>query len=292
MTNEEFFEGAGITSNIKEDAPEENENISEDSETESQDYEESNEESSEDYSDYSEEDSEEGSDEDESSSIDEYGNKQKEKVYTQTEVNEMFRRRYKNNPEAMQAHDEFMRSQQSNPPEQQKKYSEDDWEAQLKEVIIQTVREDAAAEKQKAYQSEQAAIQAEQAAKQEAYNNEFMDKASKFNDFEDVVKGKISEAMYHAASAASNPAAFIYAACKRAPQEVERIRGIENPIAQMVEFGKLEEKMKTSKKSTKAPKPVSRSGSGKSVPYKSSGQSIEEKIAESNERRLKGMRGR
>lgn len=291
MTNEDFFEGAGITSTIKDDVVEENESTSESSENEAQDHEESSEESSEDYSDYSEEYGEEEPSND-SSSTDEYGNTPKERTYTQTEVNEMFRRRYKNNPDAMQAHDEFIRSQQANPPEQQKQYSEDDWEAQLRDVIIQTVKENEASERQKIEKSEQAARHAEQVAKQEAYDSDFMDKASKFNDFEDVVKGKVSEAMYHAASAASNPAAFIYAACKRAPQEVERISKIENPIVQMVEFGKLEEKMKTSKKSTKAPKPVSRTSSGKSVPYKSSGQSIEEKIAESNERRLNGMRGR
>jgi hypothetical protein len=55
-----------------------------------------------------------------------------------------------------------------------------------------------------------------------------------------------------------NPAAFLYAAAKRNPQELERISKIRDPFAQAREMGNLESSMRRNKPTTKAPRPLGR----------------------------------
>ena len=54
-----------------------------------------------------------------------------------------------------------------------------------------------------------------------------------------------------------DPAAFIYAAAKTQAPELERISRIQDPISQVVELGRLEERMRKSRASvSQAPRPI------------------------------------
>ncbi len=81
----------------------------------------------------------------------------------------------------------------------------------------------------------------------------------RFTDFREVVGSQpIDDAMTLALRGMGDPSAFIYAASKRHPQEIERIAKLPDPYARMVEMGKLEERMRRNKPSTKAPRPLGR----------------------------------
>ena len=92
-----------------------------------------------------------------------------------------------------------------------------------------------------------------------------------------------------ASRAMKDPAAFFYAAAKRAPQELQRIAQIPDQYVQMVEIGKLEERMKQSKSgnATKAPKPLGRIQEDGSIPYNSNKKepTIEDLIAQDSAKR-------
>jgi len=75
--------------------------------------------------------------------------------------------------------------------------------------------------------------------------------------------------MTYALRGLPDPAAFIYAASKRHPQELARISQIGDPAAQIMEMGRLEERMRKSAPSTKAPRPVSKSRDDASMPVSS-----------------------
>jgi len=82
----------------------------------------------------------------------------------------------------------------------------------------------------------------------------------KFSDFKQVASSaKMSDAMTIATRAMKDPAAFIYAAAKRAPKELERIYNIPDQYAQMVEIGKLEERMRSKEPVSRTPRPIGRS---------------------------------
>ena len=86
---------------------------------------------------------------------------------------------------------------------------------------------------------------------------------TQFNDFTDVINElpfEITNPMTLATRAMENPAAFLYAAAKREAKELERISKIRDPYAQMTEMGKLEERMRRNKPTTKAPRPLGRVG--------------------------------
>jgi hypothetical protein len=104
---------------------------------------------------------------------------------------------------------------------------------------------------------------AERAQKEQEIQAEFEEKLvsgmNKFKDFRDVVgQYEITNPMTLATRAMQDPAAFLYAAAKRHPQELERIAKLRDPYAQMTEMGKLEERMRRNKPTTKAPRPLGR----------------------------------
>jgi hypothetical protein len=103
--------------------------------------------------------------------------------------------------------------------------------------------------------------------------------------------------MTYALRGLSDPAAFIYAASKRHPQELARISQIADPAAQIMEMGRLEERMRKAPVGTKAPKPISKTRDEGGLPAqaKKKEQTIEDLIAHSDAKRraqLQQKRGR
>ena len=82
---------------------------------------------------------------------------------------------------------------------------------------------------------------------------------SKYSDFQEVVSGKpITNGIMMAARSMADPAAFIYAAAKQQPKELERIAAITDPYVLAAEVGRLEERMKKARTVSKAPKPITK----------------------------------
>ncbi len=212
---------------------------------------------------------------------DEYGNDapvEKEKLYTQDEVNERINKAVRERLERME------RNQAAQQPTQSQQQSQaaaegDDWESQLR----QFVRNEHATYLQEQQQHAQA--MREQLLQQQ-FEQKLVSGMGRFNDFHEVVSAQpITDAMTTALRGVTDPAAFIYAASKRHGAELERIAKIPDAYSQMVEMGKLEERMKKSKATTSAPRPASKEGEDmarvtpKEVPTR-----IEDLIAESEAR--------
>lgn len=182
--------------------------------------------------------------------IDEYGNPvEKPKTYTEEEVQRMIRDRLARGKhtepptpqEVKQATDNF----QADPN------NEDSWEVQLEQFVEKTI------EKRQAKQSELQWRQQEQ-ARQAEFESKFSSGMNKYQDFHQVVSGKpITDSMMMATRNLENPAAFVYAASKMHAGELDRISRIPDNAAQMVEIGRLHERMvKESRVISSAPKPL------------------------------------
>ncbi len=190
--------------------------------------------------------------------VDDYGNKvPKSKVYTEEEVQAMIRKRLKlHHEEKAQPIQPQYQPQvpQQQPTEdfQHDQSSEQPWEVQLEQHIEQTVQKLKTKEANLAWQAEQ------QRAQQD-FEHKFTTGMSKYADFTDVVSGKpITNGIMMAARSMADPAAFIYAAAKQQPKELERIAAITDPYVLAAEIGRLEERMKKARTVSKAPKPVSK----------------------------------
>jgi len=183
---------------------------------------------------------------------DEYGTPvaKKERVYTESEVQQMMRDR---NARGEFARQEAQRQQQKaqQQPQHQQVEGNEDWEAQLESFVEQTLskREQKLQEQQWQQQEQQA---------QANFEIKFNTGAAKYADFESVVMNKaLTPQMVIATRGMSDPAAFIYAAAKTQAAELERISKISDRYVQAVEIGKLDERMKKSRASTSsAPKPI------------------------------------
>lgn len=129
-----------------------------------------------------------------------------------------------------------------------------DWQQQLASFVKQTVKSMTSEQEASQKRSEEAQVQAQFEAK-------FRDGMNKFDDFREVISSlpcEVTNPMTLATRSMDNPAAFLYAAAKRHPQELERISKIRDPYGQMMEMGKLEERMRRNKPTTKAPRPLGR----------------------------------
>lgn len=224
---------------------------------------------------------------------DEYGNpspKAESKTYTEEEVNnrinqairDRFARMERNQPN-QGAQDQVRQAAQKDfeyDPE-----SKESWQQQLETFVETTVTRMSQKQAQQAFNEKEQRAQAEFEAK-------FHQGMTKFGDFTQVVGSKnITDAMVIATRSMTDPAAFMYAAAKRMPQELERIAKMD-PYAQMVEIGKLEEKLKKTREPTRAPKPAAKVSEDMGIPHKSEKEpSIEDLIAKSNARRI-AMRNR
>jgi len=129
-----------------------------------------------------------------------------------------------------------------------------DWQQQLAQFVKQTVSSMGREETENKQRQQEQQLQYE-------FETKFKAGIEKFDDFSDVVSAlpfEISNPMTLATRAMSDPVAFLYAAAKRQPAELERISRIRDPYAQMTEMGRLEERMRKNKSATTAPRPLSR----------------------------------
>jgi hypothetical protein len=129
-----------------------------------------------------------------------------------------------------------------------------DWQQQLASFVKQTVNS-------MSKEKEEAAVRQQEAKAQAEFETKFRDGMNRFDDFREVITSlpcEITNPMTLATRSMENPAAFLYAAAKRHPQELERISKIRDPYGQMMEMGKLEERMRKNKPTTKAPRPLAR----------------------------------
>lgn len=183
------------------------------------------------------------------SDTDEYGNTiDKPKMYTEEEVQAMIRKRLRDRhetqtPQQQQQMNDAAKDFKADPN------SEETWEVQLEKFVENTITKVAERQKQKEWEKSEQLTQAE-------FEDKFTRGMQRYKDFETVVRDKpISTAMMMATRGMDDPAAFLYAACKQHPQELERIAQIKDPYAQTASIGRLEERMKKAKLVTTAPKP-------------------------------------
>lgn len=230
--------------------------------------------------------------------VDDYGNerpKQESKTYTEDEVNERINKAVR---ERLARLKESQPAVNQQPTQQQAQQAADagfeynpesnqDWQQQLKQFIRQTNEE----VQRETYHQQQ--TQREQAAQAE-FEDKFHNGMSKFKDFRDVVGAQpITDAMTVATRAMKDPAAFLYAASKRHSDELKRISGLQDPYTQMVEIGRLEERMKKAKGTSQAPRPLGQTREDSSIKEPEKRElTIEELIMASDARRLKNMRNR
>lgn len=165
-----------------------------------------------------------------------------------------------------------------------------DWQSQLAHFVKQTVHS-------MTREQEEAQARQQESQSHREFETKFRQGMNKFDDFREVIAElpfEISNPMTIATRAMSDPAAFLYAAAKRQPQELERISKIRDPYVQMTEMGKLEERMRKNKPTTKAPRPLGRTQEDAAAPVskKKSEPSIEELIAKADAKKLQKMKGR
>lgn len=128
------------------------------------------------------------------------------------------------------------------------------WQQQLTDFVKHTVKNMHTEDQQK-----ERATQEQQAERE--FHTKFSQGMERFSDFRAVVGAMpMDNAMTLALRGMSDPSAFIYAASKRQPGEIERISKLKDPYARVVEMGKLEERMRRNKPpaATKAPRPLGR----------------------------------
>jgi hypothetical protein len=220
---------------------------------------------------------------------DDYGNeKPKPKTYTEDEVNERINKAVRDRLARMQKNDNITPQQAKN-AEQNFEYDPNaagDWQQQLKQFVKQTYQETIQEEQTRAQQMREQQAQAE-------FEVKFHQGMGKFSDFTDVVSQQpITDAMTMATRAMKDPAAFLYAASKRHGAELQRIAQLD-PYTQMVEMGRLEERMKKAKTGTNAPRPVSRTQGDTGMPHKSDREpTIEELIAKAEAKKRAAVNAR
>jgi len=189
------------------------------------------------------------SSDDDSGEVDDYGNKiPKAKLYTEQEVQDMIRKRLRDRhteqtPQQQQQLNDAAKDFKADPN------SEETWEVQLEKFVESTISKVAEKQKNKEWQEKEIETQAK-------FEEKFASGMNRYKDFDTVVKGKpISNAMMMATRSMDDPAAFLYAACKQHPKELERIAQLPDHYAQVASIGRLEERMKKAKLVTTTPKP-------------------------------------
>lgn len=224
--------------------------------------------------------------------VDDYGNESDPK-------NEAIRERLARQARKYESEIEALRSQlqeQGAPREVQNaardfEYDPDskaDWQQQLASFVKQTVN--SMTREQQESQERQVEAKA-----QREFEDKFVRSMSKFEDFRDVMTNlsfEITNPMTLATRAMDDPAAFLYAAAKRQPKELERISKIRDPYVQMTEMGRLEERMRKNKTTTNAPRPLGRTldDATSREPKKNKEPSVEDLIARADAKRIAKMK--
>lgn len=223
----------------------------------------------------------------EQSSEDEYGNK---KAIDNEVIRERLARQAESlNRKHQQAMEELKR--QLTPQQQHaadnfeyNPNAEGDWQQQLAAFVKHTVNN--MTQEQKKVQQEQIERQA-----QAEFEAKFYGGMSKFGDFVEVVGAQpITDAMTIATRSMKDPAAFLYAASKRAPQELQRISSLRDPYAQIAAMGALETSLKRKPEPSKAPKPLSRTPEDGIIEHKKKKtETIEDLIAQADKRKMANL---
>lgn len=217
-------------------------------------------------------------------SVDQYGNEGvTERKYTEEEVRERINKavrerlaRFEKNEQATQAVQQhaaqnFEFDENSN----------QSWQQQLEQFVEHTVQN--MSQKQLQRQQQEREKQAMQ-----QFEEKFQSGMGRFKDFVEVVGNQpITDAMTIATRGLDDPAAFLYAASKRAPDELKRISQITDPYKQVLEMGKLEERLRKQKATTQAPKPLRKTTGdiNAKIENEKKEPTLEELIAESDKKR-------
>lgn len=228
---------------------------------------------------------------------DEYGlaaeqEEETERKYTKAELKEFANRAVRERLERMERNNgqQFTQQQvqqQAQAAQQGFQYNEDsnlDWQQQLEQFIDQASER---REQRKAQQMQQAEEQRRFAALQ----SKFQAGMQKFADYTDVVTAQnFTDAMALAAEDIRDPAAFFYAAAKRAPEELAKIASMKSPYAQAAAIGRLDEKLKKqAKKLSDAPRPVHKTKSDVGIEHKTSEkrkQNLDEMLIEDQNKKI------
>ena len=186
--------------------------------------------------------------------IDEYGNPiEPPRTYTEDEVQRMIRDRLSRGRNAEQPQPTPAHVQKVAEDFKADPNSEESWEGQLNTFIDKRLETRQAQLKQQEWQQQEGQRQAEFEAK-------FNSGMSKYQDFEAVVSRAapaITPTMMMATRSLDNPAAFVYAAAKLHPGELDRISRIGDALSQAAEVGRLHERMVKHRGVTSAaPKPL------------------------------------
>jgi hypothetical protein len=230
--------------------------------------------------------------------LDEYGNEQEPaRMYTEAEhkellnkaIRERFDRFQRNNPDVTPVVSQQQVQAQSKGFEFDPD-SDQSLPQQLETFIERTVTNMTSKRDNEARQIKEQEIQAE-------FEEKFTSGMSKFRDFRDVMVSlpfEITNPMTLATRSMENPAAFLYAAAKRNPQDLERISKMRDPYAQMTEMGKLEERMRKNKPTTKAPRPLGRTQEDATIKTKPKERdtSGDDLLAKADAKRLSTVRTR
>lgn len=218
-----------------------------------------------------------------SNEIDEYGNEvEPSKTYSEAEVNERINQAVRDRLARLERNQGQQQAAQQATKEgfQYNEQSNDSWEVQLEKFVEATVNKLGQKQAQQMRQEAEAKAQFE-------FEDKFKSGMSRFPDFIEVVgKQPFTDPMVIATRGMKDPSAFMYAASKQAAAEIQRISKIGDEYAQMVEMGKLEERLKKNKAASSAPKPVSRIKEDVAVAHKDDKTpSIEDLIARSDAKR-------
>jgi hypothetical protein len=186
--------------------------------------------------------------------IDEYGNPiEKPRTYTEDEVQHIINDRMAKSRIALKQQEMQQQTQKISEDFKADPNSEESWETQLNTFIDKRLETRQAQLSQQQWQQQEAQRQAEFEAK-------FSNGMTKYQDFEQVVSKaapSITPSMMLATRSLENPAAFVYAAAKLHPAELDRIARIGDPYVQAAEVGRLHERMvKVKGTVSAAPKPI------------------------------------
>ena len=223
---------------------------------------------------------------------DDYGNtKTPSRTYTEEEVNERINKAVRER--LARGNNQNQQPSQQQVAQQAQEFefnpdSSDSWESQLEQFVEKTVSKIGQKQAQQQQQQRDAAHQAE-------FEEKFTNGMSRFSDFREVVGSQpVTDPMTYALRGLADPAAFIYAASKRHPQELARISQIADPAVQIMEMGRLEERMRKTPMGTKAPKPLSKSRDDAAIPVtkKKAEPTIEDLISKADAKRRQQLEAR
>jgi hypothetical protein len=214
--------------------------------------------------------------------LDEYGNeKPAPRTYTEEEVNERINKAIRERLARGNQQQDVTQQQMQKAADSGFEFNEDSdvpWPEQLEHFVEKSFHKIISKQQQQQVQ------QQEQATENE-FRDRFINGMERYGDFKQVVeKQPVTDYMTMALRGMNDPAAFIYAASKRAPAELSRISQINDPYAQIVEMGKLEERMRKAANQSNAPKPIARTRDDAKMPLNSKkrDETIEDLIAQAD----------